>query len=176
MRMRTLFEWYIRLTNKFARYPRLCVRSDEWVQALIYIIQLKHGYTPNCTEAGRTLYTFYGIILATYGIRICERPKAWPFGPVFPRVRLASLNPVGDRNAYERLMLRYPDIVYEGERLFRCIFSRKFLIKRLVEWTTAAGSPWDTTRQRKSFGADIADSDIHAYFARLSMNSYTRME
>lgn len=176
MRMRTLFKWYIGLTNLFARYPRLSVRSDEWVKALIYIIQLKYGYTPNCTEAGRTLYTFYGIILATHGMRICERPRAWSFGPVFPRARLASLNPVGDRNTYERLMLCHPEILYEGERLFRRIFGRKFLVKRLIAWTTVSGSPWDTTVQRKSFGAAIGDSDIHAYFARLSMNSYTRME
>jgi uncharacterized phage-associated protein len=42
----------------------------------------------NVTQVQKILFILYGYYLAKYNHRILtEQPKAWPLGPVFPRVR-----------------------------------------------------------------------------------------
>ena len=41
----------------------------------------------NLTKIQKLVFCVYGAVLATSGVRICdEHPKAWPHGPVFPRI------------------------------------------------------------------------------------------
>ena len=41
----------------------------------------------NLTKIQKLVFCVYGAVLATSGERICkDHPKAWPHGPVFPRI------------------------------------------------------------------------------------------
>lgn len=47
----------------------------------------RRGYTYNNTKIQKLLYVAYGVMLAWQNERICdEYPRAWPYGPVFPKV------------------------------------------------------------------------------------------
>ena len=58
------------------------------IGVLAYIIKCcaKFNYFINYTKAQKLLYCCYGVILAQFNIRLTkEHPKAWQYGPVFPR-------------------------------------------------------------------------------------------
>lgn len=60
-------------------------RSSE-VMAYILNYGNSHEHPLNKTQAQKLLYCCYGAILAQFDERLTdEHPKAWPYGPVFPR-------------------------------------------------------------------------------------------
>jgi uncharacterized phage-associated protein len=87
------------------------------------------------------LYCAYGCFLAAYKKRLCdEHPRAWKYGPVFPRV-FAYLNKKNDiltlckkLDATEEECKLLEDVVY--------IFG-KYSASALSAWTHKEKSPWD---------------------------------
>lgn len=85
---------FIFILNLFSRkYKRLPINSSEWISAFRYISNLKLNYDLNCTECNKILYTMYGVFLVSNGIKICESPRCWTFGPVFPNGQNEWLKP-----------------------------------------------------------------------------------
>lgn len=61
--------------------------SIEIAQILRWQAYKTQNVLLNKTQLEKLLYITYGIYAALTGNRLCEEnPKAWPFGPVFPRV------------------------------------------------------------------------------------------
>ena len=97
----------------------------------------------NNTKLQKLLYCAYGILLAWNGERICdEYPRAWQFGPVFPKV-FSYFHKHGDISDYS-------DKVSTGENddVRAAISSAikafgKYPANQLSAWTHKAGSPWD---------------------------------
>lgn len=59
---------------------------SSWVMAYILKFANDNGHPLNKTLAQGVLYCCYGVILAAFNERLTdEHPKAWPYGPVFPR-------------------------------------------------------------------------------------------
>jgi uncharacterized phage-associated protein len=127
----------------------------------------------NVTKVQKLLYIIYGYYLAEFnGHRIIEeRPKAWPFGPVFPRaqkkVDYSKITPINSKEFEE---------IEEDSKLVDIIIRvidkyAKYSASRLSEWSHAVNGPWDRTTQQDNFkwNTDIPDEYISAYFKSISV-------
>lgn len=130
------------------------------------------NYFINLTKLQKLLYCCYGVMLAAFDERICsEHPKAWPHGPVFPRVyNITSKN----RDGFVQYLLEYKDkcanFFSEDELLLlkKTINAyAKYSSGKLVEWSHLPGSPWSQTKLQDP----IDDSVIKKYFEQRLIKS-----
>lgn len=124
----------------------------------------KFGYYYNNTKIQKLLYCCYGCILAKYGERIVEEyPRAWQYGPVFPKV-FKFINK--KKNLLERHEIT--DIPPEKEEFIKDVVETfgKYKAVSLSEWTHKDGSPWDVVVNKMGEGLHgfIPDDIIQEYF------------
>lgn len=137
------------------------------VQVLSHIIKkmIDYGYLINYTKVQKVLYCCYGVVLATYNKRLCkEHPKAWSFGPAFPRAYNAhkknkynlSDDPISSDGFPEDIRTDIDDTIkYFG----------KFKASSLVNWSHQVNSPWFiSTNNGKELYTNINDDLIKFYF------------
>jgi uncharacterized phage-associated protein len=115
------------------------------------------------TKINKLLYLVYGFFLAIYDSEIItERPKYFPYGPVFPRVF---------RN-FDNLITF--DLTYNFNENFEKVVN--YVIKyfsrisagKLSSWSHENGSPWDRMKQRNaSFGDELLVQEVKEYFKNL---------
>lgn len=113
------------------------------VASLIARLCHKRNYHYNNTKIQKLLYCCYGSVLAVFGQRLCdEYPRAWQYGPVFPRVFNYIKKRKGD------IALYHPDFSLPDE--LRALLEKvidifgKYDAVPLSKWTHKPGSPWDT--------------------------------
>lgn len=94
----------------------------------------------NRTKAQKLLYCCYGTMLAATGERLTdEHPRAWPFGPVFPRTFEAV-----NRKALTVEMVRAveeacdPEVLAVLEKMLR--FFGTYTSEQLARWSRKSGS------------------------------------
>jgi uncharacterized phage-associated protein len=115
----------------------------------------------NVTQVQKILFILYGYYLAKYNHRLLtEQPKAWPFGPVFPRARkkvnytqvkqISEIPEVSD----DALLIGIAKKIVES--------AGKLSAQKLSTWSHLDDSPWHRTTQLKGFNwnNDIPDSFI----------------
>lgn len=137
------------------------------IGVLAYIIKCcaKFNYFINYTKAQKLLYCCYGVILAQFNIRLTkEHPKAWQYGPVFPRafnaqhknkIDLAKDPILSDQCPPE---VRY--LVYETVRHFGSKSA-----ETLSRWSHEAGSPWCIASDNGiNLYKELDDNVIRQYF------------
>ena len=111
----------------------------------------------NATQLQKLLYITYGYYL-TKGIQITEEtPKAWPSGPVFPRVHSQRIHEQPDAPT--------APIEYEGLRdTVSKIVARYGTIhpSKLAEWAREPDSPWDEVSP--NWERPLDNQSILAYF------------
>jgi len=105
---------------------------------------LEKGKKPNVTQIQKWLYVCYGLYLFVDKKQLfTERPKAWDFGPVFPRTHskqkkngdtLQSLISSINTREFEK----YDDLIEATLKLFG-----DWTASELVAWTHKEGSAWD---------------------------------
>lgn len=129
------------------------------------------NYFINLTKLQKILYCCYGVMLAAFDERICtEHPKAWPHGPVFPRVyNVTSKN----RDGFVQYLLEYKDqcssLLSDDERsLLKKVIDAyaKYPAGKLVEWTHLPDSPWSYTVKNTGMHSSLDDSVIKSYFEK----------
>ncbi|MCL2519921.1 MAG: DUF4065 domain-containing protein [Spirochaetaceae bacterium] len=104
------------------------------------------GKEPNVTKIQKWLYICYGLYFAAYNEQLLtERPKAWDYGPVFPRVHKKQLKNKGSLNNVKLSMLeeelkKYNDVIEGTLRVFG-----DWTASELVNWTHEKGTAWDKT-------------------------------
>ena len=124
----------------------------------------------NNTKIQKLLYCCYGCALAELGGRLCdEYPRAWQFGPVFPRV-FKYISRGGD------ILLKHIPGEISGkpaELIERVVeFFGHFTAKSLSKWSHLEGSPWDEVINRLAeepgagLGNFIPDDLIADYFRK----------
>ena len=133
-----------------------------------YIAQqcLAMRYSFNNTKIQKLLYCVYGTVLGRFNARITdEHPKAWPYGPVFPKVfdyihngKLIEL--------YSRLLEHE---LADEEKAFVCGIVRyfgKFAAGQLSYWSPRPESPWYKVVAVEGSGWNVVvrDQDIRDYF------------
>jgi len=131
----------------------------------------------NMTKLQKLLYVVYGSYLRVHKCRLTdEHPKAWPYGPVFPRVReqllLVDFSTLTDEAGIGQDE-DVAKIVSEAIDTFG-----KFNAMQLSGWSHQDGSPWYITTESKGFNWDdeINDMLIYDYFGGIINEQVTANE
>lgn len=127
----------------------------------------------NLTKIQKLVFCVYGAVLATSGERICkDHPKAWPHGPVFPRIYKYTKRHAD--GIVEALMSHEENLTsILNERQKKIIdttlnFFGRYNAGTLVNWTHDEAGPWfKSTNGGKVLQKEIPDNLISDYFKTL---------
>lgn len=127
----------------------------------------------NLTKIQKLVFCVYGAVLATSGERICkDHPKAWPHGPVFPRIYKYTKRHAD--GIVEALMSHEENLTsILNERPKKIIdttlnFFGRYNAGTLVNWTHDEDGPWfKSTNGGKVLPKEIPDNLISDYFKTL---------
>ena len=126
----------------------------------------------NLTKIQKLVFCVYGAVLATSGERICkDHPKAWPHGPVFPRIYKYTKRHAD--GIVEALMSHEENLTsILNERPKKIIDTTLNFGKQnagtLVNWTHDEARPWfKSTNGGKVLQKEIPDNLISDYFKTL---------
>lgn len=149
----------------------LPLTSIECSDLINWIAFNKYGIALNKTQMQKLLYLSYGIYLSTTNSKLFldDTPKAWPFGPVFPRV-----------NKYfsPGSIPSIPDLPVKKVEADRTAFSIiNDVVKRyhnksatkLSEWSHEENGPWYKTvygEGEAKWNKEISDDLIKIYFPK----------
>ena len=118
----------------------------------------------NSIKIQKLLYCCYGCVLAVHNERLCdEYPRAWQYGPVFPKVfsyiskgkDLLPICPVLDAP------VGVLDLIYDAIKAFG-----RYSASALSAWTYATGSPWDFVVNGMNERNGIIPDDLIAEYFR----------
>ena len=94
------------------------------------------------TQAQKILYCCYGIIMAKFNERLTdEHPKAWPYGPVFPR----TLNDINKNRLTVGMAEEFKSVCADDWLRWIDMTIRTFwdyTATQLSNWSHMDGSPW----------------------------------
>ena len=146
-----------------AEFEEMKYDSVLIANALLWKAQ-QSGVPMNLTKINKILYIIYGFTLVMFKKRLTdEHPKAWPYGPVFPRVN-KKVNPdiPASGEDYGKLPEMVRTIIDGAIRSFG-----SWTAAELSAWSHQPGGPWDLTYKMSSkWNAVIDDSLIYDYFSR----------
>jgi len=140
------------------------MKALEIAQDIAYLCN-KYNYPFNNTKIQKLLYLFVGFCLINNVSEIYtidEKPKIWPYGPVFPRVHkkyneieqsaINDIQSVSDekiKNILEQTVKQWGNIA----------------AGKLSKWSHMPDSPWDTLVKRgEQWNTEINLDDIKSYF------------
>ena len=134
------------------------------VASTIAKICKKYNYSFNNTIINKLLYCAYGCVLEHYNKRLCEEyPKAYQYGPVFPKVLWYIHN--------KKDLLELDSIPDEPKGLLNFIeyvvkTFGKFSANQLSKWSRSKKSPWykAINTYDGGIGCFIPDDLIKDYF------------
>ncbi|MBF9253073.1 DUF4065 domain-containing protein [Pontibacter sp. 172403-2] len=126
----------------------------------------------NVTKVQKLLYIVYGYYLSKYNHPITvEMPKAWPYGPVFPRTR----KEVDYTNILPLSSEEFKEIREDQEltEVLNRVIEKyaPFSASRLSDWSHIEGGPWDKTTKQKGFdwSHPIPNEYIAEYFSSMNI-------
>jgi uncharacterized phage-associated protein len=152
----------------------MSLKTYDSVIAAKYLIALANAkdIVLNVTKVQKMLYIAYGYFLAEYDHLILnEQPKAWPYGPVFPRTRSkVDYGVLIKINEEELSEIRADQTVTE---VFNNIIEKysKYSASQLSEWSHMKDGPWAQSTKQNGFdwNQPIPDSFIKSYFKELNV-------
>lgn len=139
---------------------------------LLLAIAYEKEIALNVTKVQKMLYIIYSYFLAKEDIEIfSESPKAWPYGPVFPRARgkvdYGKVYKLDDKDLEEiknesTLVNKMKDVVDKYS---------KYTATQLSNWSHMEGSPWERTTKQDGFkwGDFIPNGYVIDYFSKLTI-------
>jgi len=99
----------------------------------------------NVTKIQKWLYICYGLYFVVYNTQLLgERPRAWEYGPAFPRVHKKqkknndSLDGLLISDISEKKLEKYDDVILSTLKNFG-----DWTANELVAWTHEKGRAWD---------------------------------
>lgn len=129
------------------------------------------GVVLNATQLQKLLFIVYGVLLAKNGLPILtETPKAWPFGPVFPRLQKRV-------NTGQVYRLDDPEILdvkknTELTDVLNTVIDKYsvYTASKLTAWSHKENSPWELTVRNDGIKSQaIPDAYILEYFKKHSL-------
>ena len=128
-----------------------------------------NNYYIDLTKLQKILFACYGACLVVTGKRLCtEQPKAWPHGPVFPRVYNFTIKHpdfIQDLLNHEESVAQTVGDDFKQTLDYTIKFFSQYRAGQLVKWTHQPGSPWDIATQHGQFlQGIIPDEAILPYF------------
>ena len=143
--------------------------SLEYTKLIAWIAAFKHRVILNKTQMQKLLFMCYGQALATENKPLFDddTPKAWPFGPVFPRsykhyeeIMPSDLSP----EEKDRFAQDIPILQMIARTVSQyCHVSAT----RLSDWSHSKGSPWWNTvfaPEGSAWNREISLDLIKSYF------------
>lgn len=135
------------------------------VMAYVLYFCKNHQPTPipvNDTKAQKLLYCIYGAVLAESNERLTdEHPRAWPFGPVFPR----TFNDIKKHRLTVEMAQEFqrecPSATLQLIHQTLIVFG-KYTATSLSTWSHRIGSPWS----KADALAALDDREIALYFGQ----------
>ena len=128
----------------------------------------EQGHSVNVTKLQKWLYICYGLFLAAYDMQLFnDRPKAWDYGPVFPRVHKQQT-----KNLLEKLVPNanldnlMPDIRDKCNAVADAVlkYFGDWSAMELVNWTHSPNKAWDKTVKEFGKYATIDNFDVYKDF------------
>lgn len=145
------------------------MRKYDSIEVAKYMMALANqkGMVLNVTKVQKLLFIVYGFFLAKHNRVIMEeQPKAWPYGPVFPRAR--------KQIDYGKIIsIDYEYIATAKKDIDLTDFLNQLLVDvgelsalALTEWSHKKDGPWYRTTKQKGFkwNDPIPDEYIKEYF------------
>ncbi|ALR29778.1 hypothetical protein ATE47_04235 [Chryseobacterium sp. IHB B 17019] len=139
---------------------------------LLLALAHQKGIVLNTTKVQKMLYIIYSYFLAKHGYEIfTETPKAWPYGPVFPRTR----KNVDYSKVYKTSDTELENIIKEKDIVekFNSVIDKyaRFSASHLSNWSHMEAGPWDKTTKQPQFkwGDYIPSEYIKDYFSNLEV-------
>lgn len=133
---------------------------------------LNKQITLNVTKSQKLLFIIYGYFLSEHNHEIfTEKPKAWPYGPVFPR----SQKKVDYSKWY--LLESFDKDPISKDVIFNTVLDEilerysGFSASQLSEWSHMEGSPWYITTKLPNFtwNIEIDNNLISNYFKSVNV-------
>lgn len=146
------------------------LNSLEYVKLIAWIAAFKHRVILNKTQMQKLLFMCYGQALAMEGspLFVDDTPKAWPFGPVFPRSykRYEEVMP-SDLSPEEKN--RFAQNIPILQMIARTVADYCHVsATRLSDWSHSKGSPWWNTvfdpQKGSAWNREIPIEMITSYF------------
>ena len=148
--------------------------SIDYGRLIQYTSQKLHLQMLNKTQVNKILFYVYGRYLAVTGEKLFtdDTPKAWPYGPVFPRVNKRT-NP----SEVIRFTQEEADMFKSNETAVKIVLDavnhmHNMSAVYLTEWSHKEGSPWHSTLYKgvkpgtqRPWNTEIDDEDIKNYFS-----------
>lgn len=123
------------------------LQSLDYTRLISWIAYNKHNTILNKTQMQKLLFMCYGVYLTKHNKPLFsdDAPKAWPFGPVFPRSyrRYMEIPPSDLTTEDKSNFLKDKDMLIEITRIVDSYYS--YSANALSEWSHQKGSPWSTT-------------------------------
>jgi uncharacterized phage-associated protein len=145
------------------------MKKYDSIEVAKYMMALANqkGIVLNVTKVQKLLFIVYAYFLVKHNtVIIDEQPKAWPYGPVFPKTRKQI-----DYGKIVPIDYDYLDRVKRDELLTDVLNkliedAGAISASGLTEWSHREGSPWDKTTKQKDFkwNDPIPDEYIIEYF------------
>ena len=146
--------------------------DSNHVMAYIYKKCADNNVFVNVTKLQKLLYCCYGVILAKFDARLTqEHPKAWQYGPVFPRTfnawRRGEIQKADDRGFSLECPPEWLKWIDAAIRHYG-----KYSATQLSRWSHAQGSPWsEVTDNGKNLLGELDDFTIAKFFRGLIKGS-----
>lgn len=150
--------------------------SLEYMKLVAWLAHSRHDVILNKTQMQKILFMCYGLYLACTGKKLFndDTPKAWPYGPVFPRVNKRynpNLTPTDLSESEKKMFIENKDalgiIVKTVDKCY------KLSAQYLTNWSHKEGSPWNITlygedgkNQNIEWNKVIDDDLIKSYFIK----------
>lgn len=136
-------------------------RSSDVMAYILYFCRTTKPTIPvNSTKAQKLLYCCYGAVLADRDERLTdEHPKAWPYGPVFPR----TFNDINKRRLTVGMAISFkdscpPDVL---DLINKTILTfSHYTATQLSNWSHMPDSPWS----KADALASLDDREISLFF------------
>lgn len=144
------------------------VIAAKYLLALAY----QKGIVLNVTKVQKMLFIAYGYFIANHNhTLLTENPKAWPFGPVFPRTRKKiDFGKVITLSDTDLEGIKKDELVTD---IFNNIIDKysKYSASQLSDWSHMKDSPWDKTTKQSGFdwNQTIPDDFIKEYFIEVNV-------
>ncbi len=126
----------------------------------------------NVTKVQKLLYIAYGYFLSKKDRSIIdESPRAWPYGPVFPRtqkkVDYSNIKQLND-SSFEEIQKDEEVVSFINDLIDRYSV---FTAYDLSKWSHSEGGPWDLTVKMPNFkwNNPISDELIKEYFSKITL-------
>ena len=147
--------------------------SIDYGRLVQYAAQKLHLQMLNKTQVNKILFYVYGRYLAVTGNRLFhdDTPKAWPYGPVFPRMnkRINTSEVITFSSELIAAFNQNPIALNIVQDAVNVMHGKS--AQELTDWSHQSGSPWFRTiyegkeaGKQAEWNTEISESYIREYF------------